>query len=311
VLALYSQQSYDRLQTVAVLESYVEKNGGFEALFPKAKRILLKPNFVLPEGPSCGATTHPDFYMAIAEYFLMRGCEVGIGESPAFGTCRKALKFHGVLDECLSKGIQIVEFRQNEKYDGLEQSSYQKLSIAAELKEWDAIVNLPKLKVHQQFVFTAAAKNLYGCVTGSRKFIRHNMCKNDPQRFAGMIIANAEKAACVLHIGDGIEAMHVRGPRGGEIYPLGKIIISQNFYSHDWLYCLLTGLDPLSTPLFQAATELDRSCAEKACEPILEQSEFSVAENFIQSFRTDISFSPWHLIRSQWRTLKFKFRRAR
>ena len=101
-----------------------------------------------------------------------------------------------MLDECVEKGIQIVEFSQHESFEVESgEGSFKQLSIAAELQSWDVIINLPKLKVHQQFAFTAAAKNLYGCVTGGRKFFRHNMCRNDPVRFARMIIANAEKAA--------------------------------------------------------------------------------------------------------------------
>ena len=312
MLALYSQEAYERHEIKAHIAAYFTSTGGFAKMFSDKKRVLLKPNFVVPEDPQGGATTHPDFYMAIAEFFLEQGCHVGIGESPAFGSCRKALKFHNVLDECQEKGIEIVEFNKNENYsDPQGEGSYKNLSIARELQNWDALVNLPKLKVHQQFVFSAATKNLYGCVTGSRKFIRHNMCKNDPVRFARMVMANAKKAAAVLHIGDGIEALHVKGPRGGEKYPLGKIIISQDYLSHDWLYCLLTDLDPMKTPLFLTLNKNERQELHALCQPLVEQKEFCVAENFIQSYRTDISFSPWHILRSQWRSLKFKIRRAK
>ena len=43
-----------------------------------------------------------------------------------------------------------------------------------------------------------------------------------------MILANARKAQAILHIGDGISAMHVKGPRGGKTHAFGKVIISDN-----------------------------------------------------------------------------------
>ncbi|MCM8532983.1 MAG: DUF362 domain-containing protein [Lentisphaeraceae bacterium] len=311
MIKLLEQSAYKRSEIKATLNSTFEELGGLEKLLKGHKKVLLKPNFVMPEEPEGCSTTHPDFYMSIAEILLEAGYEVGIGESPAFGTCKKSLKFHKVYDECVEKGIKVVEFKKNQSYDGIEgDKNYSALTIAKELNDWPAVINVPKLKVHQQFMFTAAAKNLYGCVTGSRKFYRHNLCANDPVRFGKMVIKNAYKVDCLLHISDGINAMHVKGPRGGDPYPLGKIIVADNFFAHDWLFCHLIGLDPLTTPLFKAVSSSDLDVAKKECELILSNDSFKVAENFKQSYYTDISFSPWHLVRSGWRSLKFKLKRA-
>ena len=125
-----------------------------------------------------------------------------------------------------------------------------------------------------------------------------------------MIIANAQKAAPILHIGDGIEAMHVKGPRGGEIYPLKKIVVSDSFFLHDWVFAKLIGLEPEKTPLFKACSEEELSSIKEQCSEIINSPCFSVAEGFIQSYLVDISFSPWHLLRTGWRSMKFKLRRA-
>jgi len=311
MIELISQEKYDRNEIAEKLSELFEKYSIFENSLADKKSVLLKPNFVIPEKPEECATTHPDFYMSLALFLQSKGYKVGIGESPAFGSCKKALKFHGVLEECLEKGIKVVEFKNNETFEGLpDVSSYKQLTIASELQDWDAIINLPKLKVHQQFTFTAATKNLYGCVTGMRKFVRHTMCKNDPVRFGRMVVANAQKADCILHIGDGIQALHVKGPRGGKPYPMGKIIFSDDFLAHDWLTAKLMGFDPLNTPLFQCLNEEERHKAEVSCKSIVDSGQFEVAQGFIHSYLTDISFSPWHLLRSGWRSLKFKLKRA-
>jgi uncharacterized protein (DUF362 family) len=311
MLQLLEQTSYDRQEIKAKLSLSFEELGGLSKLLKGHKKVLLKPNFVMPEAAEGCSTTHPDFYMSLAELLLEANYEVGIGESPAFGTCAKSLKFHGVFKECQERGISIVEFKKNQVFSGVEgDTHYGQLTIAAELNDWPAVINVPKLKVHQQFMFTGATKNLYGCVTGSRKFFRHNLCANDPVRFAKMVIANAEKVDCCLHIADGINAMHVKGPRGGKPYPLGKIIVADNFLSHDWLFSHLIGLDPLTTPLFKAVSSEDLAFVKNECLEHLDHVDFKAAENFIQSYSTAISFSPWHIVRSTWRSLKFKFKRA-
>ncbi|MCH2207742.1 MAG: DUF362 domain-containing protein [Lentisphaerales bacterium] len=311
MLQLLKQSAYNRQEIKDLLTKAFESEGGFKNLLQGNTKVLLKPNFVMPEEADGCSTTHPDFYMSIAELLLEAGCKVGIGESPAFGTCEKSLKFHKVYDECLERGIQVVEFKKNQPYEGVEgDKNYGQLTVAAELNDWQAIINVPKLKVHQQFMFTAATKNLYGCITGSRKFFRHNLCANDPVRFGKMVLKNAEKVNCILHIADGINALHVKGPRGGKPYPLGRVIVADNYLELDWIFCHLISMDPLTTPLFKAVSKDQIIKVKNKCSEILGADNFKAAEDFQHSYYTDISFSPWHLLRSRWRALKFKLKRA-
>lgn len=307
VIRLLQQTRYHRAEIKTALRPVLEELALLDKL-KNRRRVLLKPNFVVPAPRDDASTTHPELYMAVAELLLEAGFAVGIGESPAFGSCTRALKAHGVLEECRERGIEVVEFTQHRAYAGLEdEKHYRELNIAGELQDWDAVINLPKLKAHQQFTFTAAAKNLYGCVAGKRKFFRHNVCGNDPVRFARMILANAAEADCVLHIGDGIQAMHVKGPRGGRSFPLGKIIVADDYLAHDWLFCRLTALEPLSTPLFQAASDSAARRAEEACRDIVAADDFQPADDFIHARLTDISFSPRLVVRSAWRMVKYKW----
>lgn len=303
MLKLLSQIDYNRAAIKQQLAPLLDECSLQQATADRSS-VLLKPNFVMPAPRQDASTTHPEFYMAVAELLLERGFTVGIGESPAFGSCTSALHAHDVLEECRDRNIAVVEFKNTETYRGVaDEKHYQTLTIARELNDWDAIINLPKLKVHQQFTFTAATKNLYGCVTGKRKFIRHNVCGNNPVRFARMILANAKKAACILHIGDGIQAMHIKGPRGGAAYPLGKIIVADTYLNHDWLFCHLTGLNPLQTPLFQAIDNYTLNQIQQDCSKIINAVDFYVAVDFIHAELINISFNPWHMVRSGWRTL--------
>ncbi|WDE96737.1 DUF362 domain-containing protein [Lentisphaera profundi] len=306
MIEVLTVNKYDRALISREIEAQFDHCDFFTRI-PANCSILLKPNFVMPspkDDPSC---THPEFYMAIAEIFLKHGHRVGIGDSPAFGSCKKALKAHLVHDEVLDKGIEIVEFTNNQQYeDSTGQSSYKNLSICKELSEWDILINLPKLKVHQQMHFTGACKNLYGCVAGKKKILLHNLCKNKPVKFAEMILVNAKKAQAILHIADGIHAMHVTGPRGGDVHEFGKVLIGDNPLQVDYIFAKMANFKVEETPLFAALANEVFQEISTACEDTVNHPNFTYAENFVHSYINDISFSPPKLIRSGIRSLKFK-----
>jgi uncharacterized protein (DUF362 family) len=307
VLTIKTVARYERTTLIELFDALLEDTGIFSGARARGKRVLLKPNFVMPEKREDPSTTHPDFYMALAQSFMKAGFVVGIGESPAFGSCADALRAHDVLEECAALGIEVVEFKAPRQVEGVDGArSYRTLSVAAELSEWDSVVNVPKVKTHRQFVFTGATKNLYGCVVGKRKFIRHNLCGNDPVRFAQMILANARAIDCVAHIGDGITAMHVLGPRGGEPYALNAVIVADDPLVHDVAQCYLIGLDPADTPLFQALSDEQMSAVNQAAAARLRESGLEPADDFVHAPLIHISFSPWAVARSGLRTLRYK-----
>lgn len=102
--------------------------------------------------------------------------------------------------------------------------------------------------------------------------------------------------------------MHVTGPRGGRMYPLNAIAVSDSCLELDWLFCAMIGLDPLATPLFQAVEADRRRQLAAACRGIIERPDFRAAEGFRLSYQIHISFGPWNLGRSALQTLRFKLR---
>lgn len=298
--------NYNRDVIAQRFREALDELGGPSKVFGDRKRLLLKPNFVIPElKPS---NTHPDFYMAIAETLMGCGYSVTIGESPAFGSAEMALRRHGVLKECRDKGIGTLTFKRNKTIPGVEgHARWEKLTIAAELAEFDGIVNLPKVKVHQQFVFTGATKNLYGCVVGKRKAHRHFVSDNDLEAFAQMIVVNANAVAPVLNVADGIEALHVHGPRGGKAFPLHRILVSDNHFEIDWVMATMIGLKPENTPLFRIFDEDEKAALVRACSPALKTEDLPDVSTFIQSDRSPIEFGFKQMVRSVMKSLAKTF----
>ena len=294
-----SHSDYDRNAIRMILEDQFDQFPKVNRSLCSGTRILLKPNFVAPDTPKNASTTHPEFYLALAELLLDRGCKVTIGESPAFGTTSLCVRKHGVLDECKRLGIPLITFSKTETYEHEhEHKAFQEMTIAAELQDFDVRINLPKLKVHQQMVFTAATKNLYGCITGFRKAYRHFVCENNPALFADMVRKNAEQAKFDLHIADGIEALHVKGPRGGKPYPLGEILMSDSHLALDWYFCQRIGLLPEKAPLFVNCGQAMFDELHALTKHLTEATDFEVAPNFQLSEESPIQFSAKHVVKS-------------
>lgn len=298
--------TYRRPTLKAAIADALAPWGGLAGLIGSRRNLLLKPNFVAPAADH--SLTQPDFYLAVAELLLDHGCRVTIADSPAFGSAALCMRMQGALDEVRHLGIGVLTLQKPAPSHGVPSHQAQRfntLTIAAELQDYDALINLPKLKVHQQFVFTGATKNLYGCVTGKRKAWRHFVCENNPVLFAQMILANARAANPLISIADGITSLHVRGPRGGQPYPLHLLAVSDDTLAIDWLYCHRIGLPQLDTPLFQALDPAERDRLAALCAPIVNSPDFPVAgPDHLLSEPTPIQFSPRAMVRSVYRSLK-------
>ncbi|MCK4665280.1 DUF362 domain-containing protein, partial [Candidatus Dependentiae bacterium] len=65
---------------------------GFENIpVKKGDKVFINPNLLSPRSPDKAVTTHPVFMEAVVEIFKDIGCEISIGDSPAFGKNIKEL----------------------------------------------------------------------------------------------------------------------------------------------------------------------------------------------------------------------------
>ncbi len=304
-VSVQTVETYDREAVKQAIRAGVQDCGGFDQLLRDRQTILLKPNFLLAETPDKCSTTHPDVYLAVAELLQDLGKTVTIGDSPAFGSAQGCVKKHGARRECVERGIDVITFKGARPLEGIPGHPYfSQLSIAAELEQYDAVINVPKLKVHCQFAFTGATKNLFGCVAGKRKTYRHFHCGDKIDGFARMILKTAEAVAPVLNIGDGVLALHRNGPRNGEPFPLQTITVSDAYLEHDWYVARRIGLDPASTPLFDVVPEEERELLQQRCQPLFDSPDFSVPQGFEQARLTPIAFTFGRMLRSVWKSIR-------
>jgi uncharacterized protein (DUF362 family) len=230
--------------------------GGIENIIKKGSKVLLKPNFLKESSPRKCIITHPVVIETVAETVLEAGATPIIGDSPAFGSVAKVARRIG-LDKVAEKlGIDIIELDKPRKVSincgGKEFS----LTVSGRALDVDAIINLPKLKVHVQVLFTAGVKNLYGCVSGKQKAWRHFKAKNDLEWYADMLIANYQLVKPVFTIVDGVMAMEEKGPTGGRPKDVSLLVGGIDVIAVDRVVAELLSVRPEDVPVLRAAKRL-------------------------------------------------------
>jgi uncharacterized protein (DUF362 family) len=236
---------YDR----AVVAALVEEMAGPLGLASSyaGHTVLLKPNLISATAPAL-ACTDAGFIAGVALWFLDHGARVRIGDSPAFGTAARAMRRHGITAALRGLAVEPVEFV----------TPVPRIlpcgcavDLAAEGLECDLLVNLPKIKAHNQTYVTLAVKNIFGLVIGMRKAMLHMREGGRGGRFVAVIVDLLDLLPPHLTIADGIVAMHRNGPMNGEVLALGCVAASGNPIALDTALLALLELDPSRSPLWR------------------------------------------------------------
>ena len=261
-------------------------------------KVLLKPNMVKAlSRESCG-TTDPVFLEVLIECGLERGWQISVGDSPAIGSLEQAARANGLYDVLKRLKIPLVQLSGNERssLDGRD------IYTAPQLKNFDAVVNVPKLKGHRQLYFTGATKNLFGCMAGKRKVWQH-MHLSDRESglaFAQMLLDHANKVAPCLNIMDGIRAMAGPGPIHGKPVFEGLMAASTHFTALDAAVFEHLGGEMSEDPLMALAHRQGLVHQTQVAFPLgrPQRGDFYFPT---RAQRAPISFRPWVLLRLLWR----------
>lgn len=256
IVAAARLSSYDDAAALrASLVAALAPLGGMAAFVPAGKRVLLKPNFVKAMDPARGGLTHPSFIVEVARLVLEAGAaEVMVGDSPAFGSARGIADSIGLTPRLEALGARVVELKTARVIKhGLVNNTFDSLTFAAEALDADALINLPKAKAHCQMVMSGAVKNLYGCVPGRIKAVRHCMVKNSRYDFGRMLIDNARVLNADLTIMDGIVAMQGQGPTSGDPYAWGWVLAGTDPVAIDAVLADAMGYEADQIPALKAA----------------------------------------------------------
>ncbi len=248
--------SYSQEEVSDAIDKTFSFFGGIENIIQKGSNVLLKPNFLKESKPRKCVITHPIVVEMVARKVLEAGSTPIIGDSPAFGSIKKIARSIG-LDKVAEKmGIVIIELDKPRKVSVNCGDKEFSLTVSGKALDVDAIINLPKLKAHDQLLFTAGVKNLYGCVSGKRKMWRHFRSKNNLDWYTDMLIANYQIVKPTFTILDGVMAMEKKGPTGGLPKDVSLIISGTDGIAIDRVVAELFSVKPENVPILRAARRL-------------------------------------------------------
>jgi uncharacterized protein (DUF362 family) len=255
VVAVKACADYEPAAVRKAIEQQFQWLGGLERFVKPGRRVLIKPNLIVPKGPDIPAQTHPEVIYALATIVKDVGAIPLVGDSPAWSTTRGCLGALGVLERLEKLGAEIVNLDKPVRMR-IENTP---VGISRVALEADAIINVPKLKAHQQLGATFAFKNMYGCVCGlggKEKAYWHFARGKQYEPFCRMIVGIYQKLNPVLTIIDGIVAMEGQGPINGQPRQLGYLVAGTDPAACERVCCEMVGFDPRELPLLTTAGKM-------------------------------------------------------
>lgn len=288
---------YDSGNVRNALLRHFEFHGDIGRFISRGDKVLIKPNMIAPRPASCATQTDPAVIIELAKILLDAGAKPFVADSPAWANtivCARAL---GLVEPLKKLGVPIKQLRKPVSRK-LEHSGA-KIGISSVALEADKIINLPKLKTHQQLVATIAVKNMFGCVSGKAKAVWHYRKGATFDDFCTMLIDIYKLLGPVLTILDAIVVMEGPGPISGNPRQLGWLAASQEPMAIEMVCCGLIGLEPEELPLIRTAKKIGFGCTNKQdIEVVGDSLPSDEAVKLAAAKQTPLRFTPVRIVRS-------------
>ena len=253
-------QSYDRIAVREALLNTFENLGGIGRFVSAGDNILLKPNLICPKPATSAAQTNPAVICETARIIKAAGANVTVADSPAWSDTAGCLRALGIYEELLEMGINITNL-DKPKTTQLPMTKI-KIGLSSVALKADKIINLPKLKAHQQLTATIAVKNMFGAVVGKRKAIWHYRQGDSVEQFATMLLDIFLTLKPVINIVDGIVAMQGQGPINGSNKQISVLVGSEDAICCEAICAKIIGLQQNQLPILSAAKKLNIGCSD-------------------------------------------------
>ena len=163
--------SYEQQEVEAALAAVLEPLDGLDFVKP-GMTVGIKVNLVTAIKPENAATPHPAVVCALVRLLRERGAEVVIGDSP--GGLYTAAYLKVVYDVCGMRKAEEYGAKLNDDFSQIDiddpgAKRAKHFPYTAWLTKVDAIVDLCKLKTHGMMGMSAAVKNMFGVIPGTKK----------------------------------------------------------------------------------------------------------------------------------------------
>lgn len=254
---------YDHKKVKICLEKSLEFIGGIENLRKTDEKILIKPNICNALPPEKADTTHPEFLRAVIEVLKKYNKNIVIAESSAGINSlqtERAFEISGIKQVSEDMGVELRNLT-SEPYKEIEiinSTTVKKTKISKAFFDFDSIINLPKLKTHNNTYVTGCIKNLFGLIEKKEREKLHSIDGPGQGLFSkGLVdIYSLIKPKVKLNVMDGIIGMEGIGTPAGSPKKIGVIISGIDGVSVDSVSSSILGFkNPLEIPPTRFAHE--------------------------------------------------------
>ncbi len=255
-VSFYRTEHYDVEKLCAIVERIISDHGGWDTLFAKGKKVVIKPNLVVKKKPEGCATTHPAILEAVIRCLLPHTKDITVAECPG-GPNTEALlsviyKDTGIFQVCERYQIPIQMKMTPVTLKNPSPISAGEVDVLEIFTQADVFINLAKMKTHSLTTVTGCAKNLYGTIPGMKK-IEYHAAFPQVEAFSGLICDLNRLLPPTLSILDGVWGMEKDGPSGGIPKFAGGVLGGTNTFAVDLAMCRFMGVDPALSPILNQA----------------------------------------------------------
>jgi uncharacterized protein (DUF362 family)/Pyruvate/2-oxoacid:ferredoxin oxidoreductase delta subunit len=252
----------------------LESIGGLGSIVRAGTRTLLKVNLVSAHEESRAVTTHPAIIAAVIKEVRKLGGLPCVGDSPALLSAEAVARKSGIARVCQTLGVPIINLDDPTTVMNPRAKRVRAFQLSRKLDEFDAIINIPKLKTHCLVGMTGAVKNMFGCIPGKLKTAQH-LLHQSPLAFSEMLLDLYDTCPPQFSVVDAVIAMEGPGPGSGYPRKLGLVIAGNNALAVDAVCAKILGFTDNEVLLLElakkrglreASVEHIRICGERICD---------------------------------------------
>ena len=238
-------KDYSKNNVTTAVDRILDEFGGAGAILNGGKRVLVKPNILVPKKPEDAATTHPAVVEAVCAAFIKAGAEVVVIDSTGGPHTKIVLRMlygkTGIKDAVKRSGAELSFNTSSRAVVFPEGRVLNKFELLSPVLDADLVISVAKMKTHGYMAMTGCVKNLFGCIPGMGKPRLH---RKFPKRedFAAMLVDICSYIKPGFNILDGVCGMEGAGPAGGDPKFLGAIVGGVSPYAVDLAQCYLMGM---------------------------------------------------------------------
>lgn len=252
VVIVKSPKEPNEKEVEATVRKAIELTGGLPGKIKPGDSVIIKPNIVSTNPPEAAVNSDIRVCKAIANMVKEVGAKPIIAESSGVGIDTDASMEAAGYFKLREQGYEVI----NLKKEGIELvkvpvpkgKSLKEVSLPKVVVEAKAIIDVPKMKTHDQTLVTLSLKNMKGILPDIFKRKLHTTF-GIMQGVADLMTV-AKPDLCVV---DGILAMEGLGPVFGDPVEMNLIIVGKDPVAVDAVTSEIMGFEPVDYSIVHTA----------------------------------------------------------